>query len=84
MKDTSPKMEELHRRLIMSLAPIQRLRMACGMFETAKILAAAGIRADAARRGESVDMKRELFLRFYGSDFSEEKIRAILRALAPE
>ena len=43
-------MEELHRRLIMSLAPVQRLRMACGMFETAKILAAAGLRADASRR----------------------------------
>ena len=84
MKDTSSKMEALHRRLIMALTPAQRLGMASGMFQAAKTLAAAGIRAEAARRGESVDMKRELFLRFYGTDFSKEKMRAILRALTSE
>jgi hypothetical protein len=83
MKDTSPHMEALHRRLIMSLTPAKRLRMAFGMFQAAKALAAAGIRAEAVRRGDRIEMRRELFLRLYGRDFSEEKKKAILRVLAP-
>ena len=84
MKDTSSKMEALHRRLIMALTPAQRLGMASGMFQAAKTLAAAGIRAEAELRGERVHIKRELFLRLYGNDFSEKKKKAILSALPEE
>ncbi len=58
--------------------------MACEMFQTAKTLAAAGILAEAARKGERVDLRRELFLRFYGNEFSEEKKKTILRSLSSD
>lgn len=82
MSESTQKMEALQRHLIMALTPAQRLRMAGGMFQAAKSLAAAGIRADAASRGECVDMRRELFLRLYGNDFDEGKKKEILLALS--
>lgn len=57
--------------------PSQRAAMACGMFETARELARAGIILQYGAEGEA-HMRKYLFLRFYGEDFDEEKKRRIL------
>jgi hypothetical protein len=50
------------------------------MFSAAKALAAAGIAADTTR-ASGLNARQEIFLRFYGSDFTAEKRGAILAAL---
>ena len=80
MRDTTPAMEAEYNRRIMALSPGRRMAMACEMFGTAKALARAGLRAEGVR--DEVDMRRRIFLRFYGDDFSEAERARILDYLA--
>ena len=63
--------------------PSQRVEMACGMFESARELARAGIILQHGAEGEA-HMRKYLFLRFYGEDFDEEKKRRILASWGEE
>jgi hypothetical protein len=67
MSDTSIEIEQLQRRLMMERSPGARLRMATGMFRTARALAAAGARARLGPLTEAA-LRRELLLRFFGVD----------------
>jgi hypothetical protein len=50
------------------------------MFSTARALALSGIRAEGDRAG-GLNERQAIFLRFYGSDFTEHECAAILAAL---
>jgi hypothetical protein len=50
--------------------------MGCEMFETAKALTLAGLRAQGEER-----LEERLFLRFYGADFSESERDEILEQI---
>ena len=81
MSDTHPDAAERYARALMSKSPAERLRMACSMFDAARILAEAHIRSrqpDITPRG----LKRQLFLRFYGSDFTDDEKRRILESIS--
>ena len=67
-------------QLLMQRSPGDRLGMCTRMFSAAKALAAAGIAADTTR-ASGLNARQEIFLRFYGSDFTAEKRGAILAAL---
>jgi len=73
MNDTSIEVEQLQRRLLMERSPAERLRMATGMFRTARALSTAGVLAQlgpvSAER-----LRRELLWRFYGIDRSIELV----------
>jgi len=79
MTDTSPDMVAEYRRRIMALSPERRLAMACEMFQTAKALARAGILQNGPL--PECEVRRQLFLRFYGSEFDEEERARILASL---
>ncbi len=81
MTDTSPKFEALYRRLLLALSPGRRVELACGMFDAARSLAEAGIRSQAGRRGDSIDIERELFLRFYARELGDKRAKKIWRAM---
>jgi hypothetical protein len=86
MRDTSPEVEARFREALMRRSPGERALMAGDMFDAAKQLALAGIRA---RLGELEpgELRAQLFLQFYGADFGperRERILARLRALAPK
>lgn len=83
MNDTSSRADALMRDLIAARTPAQRVEMACGMFETARELARAGIILQYGAEGEA-HMRKYLFLRFYGQDFDEEKRRRILASWGAE
>lgn len=80
MKDTSPDMEQLQRELIMRLTPGERMLMAMDMYQTAKTIVEAGIRA---RHGDLPprEMRRRVFLQFYGNDLPPEQIEEILKQI---
>lgn len=78
MTDTSPEIETIWLEMWKKVPPAERLRMGCEMFSAAKELAMAGIRKELGR-DDPTEMRRRLFFRFYGSDFTPEESERILR-----
>jgi len=80
MNDTNPDIAVRFRNLMMSKTGQQRLRMGCSMYDTAKqiVLSAIHNRQPGITDAE---IKREVFLRFYGSEFSQADKEKFLSAL---
>jgi len=86
VNDTPAHVEQLYRDMLMSRSGAERLRMACGMFETAKALIRASLEAPAGL-ADSADMRVRLFYRIYGGDFDARtaaRIAAHLRGALPQ
>ena len=69
MSDTSPKIEQLYNKMLLSKSPLERLRMTSRMYDSVKKLAISGL----LNKNPHLDPSRllgELFLRIYGNDFS--------------
>ena len=70
VSDTSPEVEARYRAMLLARSPEERLRMAGSMFSDARRLVVASILA-ANPTASPGDIRRELFLRFYGHEFDE-------------
>lgn len=81
MNDTTPEIESIYRNMLMKKSGEERLVMGCSMFDTARKQALAGIAAKMPGLSEA-ETRKELFLRFYGTEFSKEEKERILRKLA--
>jgi len=83
MFDTHPDVAVRFRNLMMSKTGQQRLRMGCSMYDTAKEIVRSAIYNS---RPEITDeeMKKEIFLRFYGKEFSRADKEQFLSALMSE
>lgn len=79
MKDTTKATEELFTRMLLDLAPAERLAMACRMFSAAKALVLAGV--SAAGSLSAAEARGLVFLRFYGRDFDQAKRAGVLSRL---
>ena len=58
----------------------ERLRMGCSMDSTARALVMASVLGENPS-ASPVDVRKALFLRFYGKDFSPLRRRKVLRGL---
>jgi hypothetical protein len=67
------------RALMAARSPEERLRMAARMFAGAKVLARVGYTGPV---GDEVEMRRHIFRRFYGGDFTPEERERILEYLS--
>jgi hypothetical protein len=81
MNDTSDSMAETYRALLLGLPPAERLRMACRMFDTARALLLAGLRRKLGADADPRSIRKAVFLRLYGHEFSESQRQAIIDAL---
>lgn len=82
MKDTSPEMEARYRAMVMARPPGgERLRIVSDMFDITRSLLIAGIRAARPDITEG-ELRQELFLRYYGDEFSPKQREKILAAIA--
>ena len=72
--------DDLLRRLAMMRTPAERLRMCARMFSAAKTLVLAGMTSDLGEM-TPVETQRQLFLRFYGKEFTDVETEAILEAI---
>lgn len=82
MNDTSPDMEARYRAMVMARPPGgERLRIVSDMFDMTRSLLIAGIRATKPGITEG-ELRQELFLRYYGDEFSPEQCEKILAAIA--
>lgn len=78
MNDTSDLIREKLAAEYSSRSGEEKLLMALSMFETARELVIASLPKDISES----ELRKELFLRFYGNDFDEdEKIKIIQRLL---
>jgi len=83
MFDTHPDIAIRFRDLMMSKSGQQRLLMGCSMYDTARQIVRSAIYNG---RPEITDeeMKKEIFLRFYGKEFSRSDREKFLSALISE
>ena len=77
MSDTAPSVEKRYREMLMRLPPEQRLLQSCRMFTTTKRLTESSIRSKHTGRVDDETLRRELFLRFYGTNVPDG-LRAIV------
>jgi hypothetical protein len=81
VKDTHPDIERKFRKMLLERPGEERLKMGCSMHATAQALAKAYI-LQRHPRAHPAELKRLLFLHFYGADFASEARRQIASALA--
>lgn len=83
MNDTHPEMAAQFRNLMKAKSNEQRLLMGCSMFDTAKQIAQSAVYS----RRPSItpeEMRKEIFLRFYGLDFSQADREKIFSSFASQ
>jgi hypothetical protein len=83
MFDTHPDVAIRYRDLMMSKSGQQRLLMGCSMYDTAKKIVRSAIYNSRPEITEE-EMKKEIFLRFYGREFSRAEREKFLSALMSE
>jgi hypothetical protein len=66
--------------MLMALSPSERVHMAGRMFESARRIAEAGIRHREPGL-DAVEVRRRLFVQFYGPDFSRDQLNRIMDAI---
>ncbi len=82
MFDTHPEIAARFRDLMMSKTGQERLLMGCSMYDTAKRIVLSAVR-DRRPGITDVEMRKEIFLRFYGQEFNEadrDKLISVLGA----
>jgi hypothetical protein len=81
MSDTTPEMAARYRAMVLARPPGgARFKIASDMFDITRGLLIAGIRAARPDITEA-ELRQELFLRYYGDEFSPEQRERILAAI---
>ncbi|MCH7556945.1 MAG: hypothetical protein IIB56_05740 [Planctomycetes bacterium] len=83
MNDTHPDIAIRFRELMMSKTGEQRLLMGCSMYDTAKKIVRSAIYNSRPGITET-EMKKEIFLIFYGQEFSQAERDKFFSALASD
>ncbi|MCP5047077.1 MAG: hypothetical protein GY940_07880 [bacterium] len=74
MKDTSEKIERIYNEMMMKRSPEERVKMCFSMLNTARRIVFSTIT-------DKKNWRQEMFLRFYGDEFSPTQTKKILHAL---
>lgn len=80
MNDTSPEIEQKVRELFQKKSPIERLKMGCDMYDASRYLVEQAILRKKPHLS-GLELQKEVFLRFYRDDFSEEEIEKFFTSL---
>ena len=78
MKDTHPMIAKKIKTLMKKKSGEERLMMGFSMFETAKKLAISSLFSKSNKRSHT-DLRKAIFLRFYGNDLSPDVKKKVLR-----
>jgi len=80
MNDTTPEMDERYRAMLLQRSGEERLIMGCAMHETARALVVASLLEQNPQAG-TADLRKGVFLRFYGHEFDDDTRAKILAAI---
>ena len=78
MNDTSPEIEKMLREKYMSLSGFERVQIGSSMFESAKKIVEYSLPKELSQ----LEKKIQMFLRFYGHEFSETEKNKIITRLS--
>jgi hypothetical protein len=81
VKDTPAAVERKFRQMLLKRSGAERLKMGCSMHATARALAKAALLQKHPDAGPA-ELKRLLFLHFYGAEFEPEQRKRIAAALS--
>ncbi|GIK61980.1 MAG: hypothetical protein HND39_07530 [Ignavibacteriota bacterium] len=77
MNDTSPRIEEMINQIYLKKTGEEKILIALKMFETARDIVISSLPKDLSDK----ELKKELFLRFYGDEFDDIIQEKIYRRL---
>jgi len=80
MSDTSKEIEQRYKEMLLSRTPLERLKMASRMYDSGRKLVIAGIQHGKHPLTDS-QLRGQVFLRMYGSDFTVEERERIIRRI---
>ncbi|MBI3058858.1 MAG: hypothetical protein HYY81_06055 [Deltaproteobacteria bacterium] len=80
MKDTPAKIEAKFRKMLLERSGAERIKMGCSMHAAAQALVRASLLQKHASTSPAT-LRKSLFLRFYGQDFTASRRKRILLAL---
>ena len=80
MDDTSPEIQQKIEEIYRNKSGEEKLLIALSMFETAREIVISSLPQNLSKK----ELRRELFLRFYGNDFSDSEKNRILKHLSRE
>lgn len=80
MHDTPEHIERKICEMIQKKSPLERLRMGCSMYDTSRILVIRAIKENNPNI-TTTELRKELFLKFYGNDFDIITRNSILKYL---
>jgi hypothetical protein len=83
MKDTRPEIEQKYREMLLARSGEERLKIGCSMHATARSLVRASVLARDPL-ASTPELRRALFLRFYGWEFGADDRERILAWLGRE
>lgn len=81
MRDTLPNIEEQFAQMIASKTPVDRIRMASSMFDTAKMLTIVGLKRSYGDI-DNAQLRTQIFLRLYTEDFSKTELDKIINSIS--
>jgi hypothetical protein len=82
VRETTTETDAAFARRFAAVPAIDRLRMTCEMFDSAKRLVASGIRAGDPGISDA-DLQVRIFQRLYSTDFDEATLQRLVAALRP-
>lgn len=80
MSDTPTQVQLRYKKMIMSLTPSERLRMASRMYDSGRKLVISGIQNGRQQLNAS-KLRKQFFLRMYGNDFSVADRKRIFKKI---
>lgn len=80
MNDTAPEIGRRFQEMMMKKSGQERLKMGFSMFDMARKQVISSI-IDSNPEADLMDIKKGIFIRFYGQEFSKEEQEKILRHL---
>ena len=80
MKDTPDEVDLMYTRMLMEKSGKERLKMGFSMFDFVRQQVIASIKRDHPEC-DIGKLRKQLFLRFYGEDFSPEEREKILKEM---
>ena len=83
MNDTHPKMAKKFREMMAAKTGSERLVMGCDMHETSKKIVESAILHEYPQADRAF-LRKQIFLRFYGHEFSEQQREKIISWLSSE
>ncbi len=81
MNDTPKQIQLRYTKMLMSRTPTERLRMVSRMYDSSRKLVISSIRSERGQLSSS-QLRRQLFLRMYGSDFTAADRKRIINKIS--